>query len=169
MRRLYFLVPNVEIAHKVVNDLLLARIEFRHIHIIAREGTPMEELPQASMLQSSDFVPALERGIAAGGATGIIAGIVAVTVPPAGLVLGGGAVLGLALAGAGFGALLASMIGAGMPNSRLKDFERAVGEGSLLMLADVSKSRLEEIEQLIRKHHPEAKIEGTEPTIPAFP
>lgn len=169
MRRLYFLLPNVETAHKVVNDLLLAKIEFRHIHVIAREGTPMEELPEASMLQSSDFVPALERGIAAGGATGVIAGIVAVTVPPAGLVLGGGAVLGIALAGAGFGALLASMIGAGMPNSRLKDFERAVDQGNLLMLVDVSKARVEEIEQLIRKHHPEVKIEGTEPTIPAFP
>lgn len=169
MRRLYFLLPNVETAHKVVNDLLLAKIEFRHIHVIAREGTPMEELPEASMLQSSDFVPALERGIAAGGATGVIAGIIAVSVPPAGLVLGGGAVLGIALAGAGFGALLASMIGAGMPNSRLKDFERAVDQGNLLMLVDVSKARVEEIEQLIRKHHPEVKIEGTEPTIPAFP
>ncbi|MEJ2346540.1 MAG: DUF1269 domain-containing protein [Gammaproteobacteria bacterium] len=169
MRRLYFLVPEVEMARKVVDELLLARIEFRHIHVIAREGTPLEKLPEASMLQSSDFVPALERGVAAGGATGIIAGIVAVTVPPAGLVLGGGAVLGIALAGAGFGALLASMIGAGMPNSRLKEFERAVEQGNLLMLVDVNKSRVEEIEQLVRDHHPEAKIEGTEPTIPAFP
>jgi len=169
MRRLYFLVPNVETARKVVDDLLLARIEFRHIHVIAREDTPLEDLPEASMFQSSDFVPALERGVAAGGATGIIAGIVAVTVPPAGLVLGGGAILGIALAGAGFGALLASMIGAGIPNSRLKAFERAVDQGNLLMLVDVSKARVEEIEQLIRNHHPEAKIEGTEPTIPAFP
>lgn len=169
MRRLYFLVPNVDIAHKVVDELLLARIEVRRMHIIAREGTPLGDLPEASFRQASDFVPALERGIAAGGATGIIAGLIAVSLPGAGLVLGGGALLGIALAGAGFGALLSSMIGVGMPNSRLTEFENAVQSGQILMLADVPKSRVEEIEGLVRKHHPEARIAGTEPTIPAFP
>jgi hypothetical protein len=169
MRRLYFLLPNVDAAHKVVDELLLARIDVQHMHIIAREGTPLGDLPEASFRQSSDFVPALERGIAAGGATGVVAGLIAVSLPGAGLVLGGGAVLAIALAGAGFGALMSSMVGAGMPNSRLTGFQEAVQGGQILMLADVPKARVEEIEGLIRKHHPEADIAGAEPTIPAFP
>ena len=28
---------------------------------------------------------------------------------------------------------------------------------------------LNEIDELVKKHHPEADIEGTEPTVPAFP
>jgi ribose/xylose/arabinose/galactoside ABC-type transport system permease subunit len=89
--------------------------------------------------------------------------------PPAGIVLGGGALLGGALAGAGVGVWLSGMIGVGVSNSRLKQFEQAIQEGRLLMLIDIPKQRIDEIEDLIRKHYPQAEIEGTEPTIPAFP
>jgi hypothetical protein len=37
------------------------------------------------------------------------------------------------------------------------------------MLVDVPKERVENIEEMVKQHHPEADIEGTEPTIPAFP
>ena len=37
------------------------------------------------------------------------------------------------------------------------------------MMVDVPTDRVDEIEELVKKHHPEAEIEGTEPTIPAFP
>ena len=111
MRRIYFLLPDVEVARKVVDELLLARIDVNHIHVIAKEGTAMLDLPEASLAQKSDVVTALERGIGVGGATGLLAGVVAVSFPPAGLVLGGGALLGIALAGTGFGALMSTMIG----------------------------------------------------------
>ena len=116
-----------------------------------------------------EIVPALERGLAVGGATGLLAGIVAVSFPPAGLVLGGGAILGLSLAGAGVGAWVSSMIGADVPNSQLKEFQAAIDAGQLLFIIDVPKTRVEELSELIKKHHPEAEIEGTEPTVPAFP
>ena len=110
MRRIYFLVPDLESAHKVTEELLLARIEERHIHVIAKEGVELGDLPEASLLQTSDVIPAVERGLAVGGATGILAGVAAVTFPPAGLVLGGGAVLATALIGSGMGAWMSSMI-----------------------------------------------------------
>ena len=169
MRRIYFLLPSVDTAHKVVDELLLARIDEHHIHVIAKEDTPMGDLPQASLAQKSDVVPALERGIAVGGVTGILAGLVAVTFPPAGLALGGGALLAIALAGTGFGAIMSTMIGVSAPNSRFKQFEDAINNGEILMLVDVPKARVDEIENMIKQHHPDADIEGTEPTIPAFP
>jgi hypothetical protein len=169
MRRLYFLVPSVDSARTINDELLLARIEERHIHVIAKEGTPLEDLPEATLAQRSDLIPALERGAAIGGATGILAGIIAVTVPPAGLVLGGGAVLATGLAGVGVGALMSSMIGVDTPNSRIQKFQDAIDKGELLMMVDVPKDRIEEIDGLVKKHHPEAEIEGTEPTVPPFP
>ncbi len=169
MRRIYFLVPGVSEAKRIVDELLLARVEERHIHIIAREGVSLENLPEASLAQKSDLVPALERGIGVGGATGILAGIVAVSFPPAGLVLGGGAILGIGLAGAGFGALMSTMIGVSAPNSRIAQFQQAIENGELLMMVDVPKGRVAEIEALVSKHHPDAEIEGTEPTVPPFP
>jgi len=169
MRRLYFLLPNVDSAKVIVDELLLARIEERHIHIAAADHHVLTEanLPEANLLQESDFVPAVERGLAVGGATGVLAGIAAVAIPGVGLA--GGAILGIGLAGAGVGAWVSSMIGISAPSSRLTEFEKAIEAGQLLMMVDVPKERVDDISTLVRSHHPEAHIEGTEPVIPAFP
>ncbi len=168
-RRLYFLLPDVQTGKQVVNELLLARIEERHIHVLAKEGVEMEDLPAANLLQKSDFVHGVEQGVAVGGATGILAGLIAVTFPPAGLVLGGGAILATTLAGAGMGAWLSGMIATDVPNSRLKEFEAAIAEGQILMMVDVAKEQVDSVSESVKKHHPEADMHGTEPTIPAFP
>ena len=171
MRRLYFLVPTIESASQIVDELLLARVEERHIHIAAKDHHPLQDahLPEANLLQESDFIPAVEKGIAVGGGTGVLAGLVAMTFPPAGLVLGGGAILGMGLVGAGFGAWVSGMIGISIENSQLKEFEQAIEDGQLLLMIDVPKAKVDEITDLVKKHHPEAEVEGTEPTIPAFP
>jgi len=171
MRRLYFLIPDIDTAKNIVDELLLARIEERHIHIAAADHHALLEanLPEAGLLQESDFIPAVERGVAIGGATGILAGIAAVALPGVGLVLGGGAILGIGLAGAGLGAWAAGMIGISAPSTRLKEFEAAIKDGHLLMMVDVPKKQVDEITSLIKKHHPDVDVEGTEPVIPAFP
>jgi hypothetical protein len=169
MRRIYFLVPSVASARAIVDELLLARVEQRHIHIVAREGTPLEDLPEAGIAQTSDLIPAIEKGLAAGGLSGLLAGALAVTFPPAGLVLGGGALLGLTAFGAGFGAWMSSMVGIGLPSGRLKPFEDAIALGELLMMIDVPRDRVEEVEAVVRRHHPEAVLEGIEPNQPIFP
>ena len=163
------MVPNIDTANTVVDELLLKRVDEQHIHVVAREGTPMGDLPEANLLQKSDFIPAMERGLAVGGITGVLAGIAAVTFPPAGLVLGGGAILGTSLAGAGIGAWISGMIGMDVPNSQIEKFEEAIETGEVLMMIDVPKTRVEEIEALIQQHHPDADMGGTEPHIPAFP
>jgi len=163
------MVPDIDTANTVVDELLLKRIDDHHIHVVAKEGTPMGDLPEANLLQKSDFIPAMERGLAVGGITGVLAGIAAVTFPPAGLVLGGGAILGTSLAGAGIGAWISGMIGMDVPNTQIEKFEAAIEKGEVLMMVDVPKTRVEEIEALIQQHHPDADMGGTEPHIPAFP
>ncbi len=169
MRRIYFLVPDVTTTKRIVDELLLARIEERHIHVIAKSGTPMEDLPEANLLQKSDFIPAVERGLALGGTTGILAGLVAITLPATATMLAGGVLLMATLSGAGIGAWAGGMVGVSVGNTRIKQFEKAIEAGQLLLLADVPKSRVDEIEERVKQHLPEVEIEGTEPTIPAFP
>lgn len=169
MRRIYFLVPDIAVTKRIVDELLLARIEERHIHVIAKRGTELEDLPEANLLQKSDFIPAVERGLAVGGSAGALAGLVAIALPPASTVLAGGVLLASALVGAGVGAWAGSLIGVSTGSSRIKQFEAAIEAGQLLVLADVPKGRVEEIEVRIKKHLPQVEIEGTEPIIPAFP
>ncbi|MFP3874515.1 MAG: DUF1269 domain-containing protein [Thiohalophilus sp.] len=169
MRRIYFLMPYINTTHELVKDLLLSHVEERYIHVIAKEGTPMEELPEASLLQKSDFVPAIEKGLTLGAVTGLVCGLIAMAFPPSGMVIGGGAVLFIGAAGASVGGLMSSLVGVGLPSSRLEKFEEAVNAGQVLVLVDVDRTRVDEVEDLVRKHHPEADIEGTEPMMPPFP
>jgi hypothetical protein len=72
------MVPDTRSARQIRDELLLARIENGHIHVMARDGMSLEGLHEASILQKSDFVHGAETGLAVGGGIGIIAGLVAV-------------------------------------------------------------------------------------------
>ena len=168
MKRIYYLVPDVKTAKKIVEGLLLARVEARRLHVLARPGTPLGNLPEAGFLQKSDFVPGFEQGLAIGGLGGIIAGVLAVVLPT-GMVLGGGTALALALAGAAVGAWISSMVGSSMSNRCIRQFQPAIERGEVLTMIDVPRHQVEEIEQVVLKLYPAAQCKGTEPTIPAFP
>jgi hypothetical protein len=168
-RRLYFMVPDVASARRIRDELLLARIEDGHIHVLAKDGIPLSGLHEASVLQKTDFVHGAETGLAVGGGIGIVAGLVAVFFPPAGIDLQLVTILLTALIGAAFGAWAASMVASAIPNSRLKTFESAIAAGRVLIMADVPSGRVDEIAKRVAAHHPEATSSGTEPTIPAFP
>jgi len=73
MKRLCLLSPDVEHARGVVRDLKEAGFAEKHIYAIAKSGTMLEGLPDAGP-EADDFLPAFERGIALGGATGLLAG-----------------------------------------------------------------------------------------------
>ena len=169
MRRLYFVLPDHDTAEMIVDELLLKRVDDHHIHVVAKEGAQITDLPEANLFQKTDFIPAVERGLAVGGVTGILAGVAATAFPPIGIALGGGAILGAGLAGAGIGAWVSGMIGLGVFNTQIKQFEKSLEAGNFLMMVDVPKDRVEEIEELISGHHPAVVMGGTEPHIPAFP
>ena len=69
-RRLYFIMPDLPSARKMMDDLLLARIEERHIHFLARRGTSMEGLHEANHLQKTDLVHGAQVGLALGAQAG---------------------------------------------------------------------------------------------------
>jgi hypothetical protein len=167
MKRIYFLIPNIEVTNKVVDDLLLARVSESHIHVLAKRDTPMGNLPEASFLQKSDFIPALAQGTMVGGLVGIVFGLAAVLLLGS-LKLNGVMVLVSALLGAGFGAWVASMVGSSIGNRRLAQFAQAIENGEFLMMVDVPSKRIESVEQMVKDHHPRAVYEGVEPAM-TFP
>ena len=54
-------------------------------------------------------------------------------------------------------------------NTRVAKFAAAIDGGALLVMADVPRGRVEEIEERVHSHLPGVEIGGTEPRIPAFP
>jgi len=168
-RRILYLMPDLASARRMMDDLLLARIEERHIHFLARRGTSMDGLHEANMLQKSDLVHGAQMGLLLGAALGCVVGLgVAYTT-----VDGDGAriltVLGLAFLGALFGTWVSSMVGSAVPNSRLKQFEAAIEDGRILLMVDVPDWRVDEIRDRLHAIHPEAEDRGLDPHVPAFP
>jgi hypothetical protein len=168
-RRLYFVLPDLNTAQQTTNDLLLARIEERHIHCLGKRDCPMDGLHQANVLHKSDIVHGAELGLIIGGVGGLILGIIAVLAPPTGVNLQLVTILITALAGAFFGAWMSSLVAASVPNSRLLSFAKDIEAGKILMMVDVPNRRVEEIRELVERRHPEATMGGVEPTMPAFP
>lgn len=166
-RRLYFLIPDLALTRQIVDELLLARIDDRHIHVLGNDSEALKGLPEATLLQTSDVVHGLELGLIVGGATGVISGLIA-SFGPAADIMGAGLVLVCALAGALVGAWASGMVSTSIRNSRLKAFEKAMEQGEFLLIADIPKERVGEICTLVKTHR-EAHLEGSEPTIPAFP
>jgi hypothetical protein len=167
-KRIYFLLPNTRRAKAMFNELLLARIEERHIHTMAKEGTGLDGLPEATVLQRSDAVHAAGLGLLVGGFTGAAAGGFELAFPPTGLSMGFGVVLAMSLLGAIMGVWVAGMIGSSAPSTHLQRFAGDIENGKVLLIVDVPHRRVEEITALIGKH-PDADVRGLHPTIPAFP
>lgn len=168
-KRLYFLVPDVSTAQRIRDDLLLSRIEDCHCHVLAKEGIGLADLHEASILQKSDMVHGAELGLITGGGVGILAGLMVILFPPAGINMQLGTVLIMALLGALFGVWVSSLKASSVPNSRLKNFEPAIEAGQILFMVDVPSGRVEEIRNRITSHYPEASDSRIEPAIPAFP
>ncbi len=168
-RRMYFILPDTECARKVHNEFLLAKIPENHMHVIAKEDADLSDLPEANLLQKSDVVHGTQNGFVIGGITGLALGAIAVLLPISGLDLDGQTVLITAVAGSIIGAWTSSMIALGVPNSKLKSFEKDIHEGHVLLMAEVPVTQVDEINSLVKKHHPEVGTRGIDPTIPAFP
>lgn len=167
--RMYVTLPDLASAKRLANDLLLARIEDRHMHFLARRGTDLGDLHEASYLQKTDTVHGGFVGFVIGGVMGVLVGFVLLEYPPQGAHLELIAVLVAAIVGALLGTWVASMVGLQVPNSRLKPFEGEIQQGKLLLMLDVPAGRYEQVRDIIARTHPEAADRGNEPTVPAFP
>ena len=169
-RRIYWVLPDLTSARQTMNDLLLARVEERHIHFVARESVDLGDLHPANVLQTSDVIRAAEAGLVIGIGVGATVGaLLAVFFPIVGDEPQWGLIGVLAILGAVFGAWTSSMIGISAPSQRLKRFQPAIEQGAILLMVDVPRSRVLEIEKRLQALHPEARLEGIEPDIPAFP
>jgi hypothetical protein len=104
-----------------------------------------------------------------GGTAGLLVGLTAMAFPPSGIVVGGGLVLLTGLWGAGVGGLLTGLAGGAFPSSRLSDFESAIEQGRILIMADVPRADVEKYQTLIRKLDPDVRIEGIEPPASIIP
>ena len=163
--RLYYFLPDMESARRAFDDMLLNRIEERHVRFLTGGAPLPDDMPEANFLLKTDVLHGLATGTMIGAVLGIALGALLAfyyDFPQ-------GAVLITALIGLLFGGWAASMAAAALPNSRLKAFSPELESGKVLMIVDVPARRVKQIESMLAERHPEMRFKGEEPNIPVFP
>ena len=167
--RLYFLLPDVASARATANELLLARIEDRHMHFLAPRGTDLGELHEANFLFKTDLVHGAGIGLTIGGCGGLLLGVLVFLLPPEGVTLQLVTILITTVIAALVGAWIASIAGTQVPNSRLKIFQDDIAHGKILLIVDVPARRVEWLRAMILQRHPEVSASAMESSTLAFP
>lgn len=168
-RRIYWLMPDLPSARRVMRDLVQARVDVAHVHFAGPEGMDMSGLHAANVWQTSDVVHATQTGWLLGSACGLGAGLVAALIfPLAGEDPEWGLAALIGVLGGVVGAWSASMVGISIPSPRLQRFEGAIAQGRILLMVDLPVRRVQEVEDLLRAVHPEARFEGEEAHLPVF-
>ena len=168
-RRLYFLLPDVASATRAANDLLLARVEDRHMHFLAKRGTALGELHEAGYLFKTDLVRGAGIGLALGVLGGVVLGSLIVNYPPEGTHPGLGAAVIATILGAVLGVWMGSMAAVAVPNSRLKSFNEEIARGKVLLILDVPYREVDRMRGVVASRHPEVVLSAQETRYPAFP
>jgi hypothetical protein len=161
-RRLYFILPDEAHALRLVGELEAAGIARRHMHAIPGRGANAERLPVATAHQRRDTAGLLERWIWIGN-LGLFALAMAgfAWAAVAGHAVAAAAGVAVALASLAGGVLFAMRV----PYVHLDEFRGVLAHREILLMVDVARRRVAEIESLVERRHPEAVAGGTSWTI----
>ncbi len=164
-RRLYFLFPDADHVRRVVDALDGAGIGQRHLHAVARPGIDLSELPVASARQRQDMGLRLERIL---WSANLIVFFIALTVLLVSMSQGlwPGAVAAAVVMLVTF--IAGERFATKMPNMHLDAFDEALAHGEVLLMVDVPKRRVFEIEELVHRHYPDANVGGVGWTVEAM-
>ena len=165
LRRLYLLFPRPEQALTAVTELQEMGVDKAHIHTLAREDVDISMLPPATLRQRSDMGARIEQGL---WNLNLITFFVAMMAVIYGLFIASWqfVIPGCIVALVTF--LVGSYVTRHIPRSHVNDFQENLGHGEVLMLVDVPRWRISEVEKAMKSHHPEMETGGVGWTIHAL-
>jgi len=164
LRRLFFLFPDAAQAQHVVDELVERGIHTRHIHAIA-QGADLGSLPQATERQKKDTKFRVEWFI---WNTNLMLFAVALTVFIASLAFGDLIWATVALFVMALTFFIGEQFAVKVPDVHLTEFTDALSHGEILLMIDVPRNQVAEIEGFVHHRHPEAGVGGVGWTVDAF-
>lgn len=157
LRRLYLLVPGKSQAEAVVRDLMAERISRKHIHTIAKSGVEIDSLPEATLRQRSDFGAKLERWF---WDMNLVVFFAALALLAIALLSAAWFWAAAAAAVAVTNVILGYLFAGHVPKTHVEDCLTPLRHGEILLLVDVPRWRITQVERTIRQSHPEVEIGG---------
>jgi len=164
LRRLFFLFPDEKHAQRVVYELINRNIPQHRMHAITH-GVKLRTLPEATERQKRDTAFRVEWFLWNMNLLIFTFALIALIAT-----LASGEILWSAVA---FSIMLATFIAGErfvvyVPDVHLTEFTDALSHGEILLMVDVPRNRVAEIEHFVHHQHPEAFVGGVSWSIDAF-
>jgi len=154
-RRLFYIFPDKESVLQVISELRQIKIPSSQMHIIAKPGSDMSDLPEATSWQKEDLHSKVETyawnlnlvlfSIM------LIVFIYALSFEATAWALIAGLIM-IACVFAGYQYIH-------IPSLSLNEFKAAFQHGEILLMVDLPKNQLKKVDDYIHQHHAEA-VEG---------
>lgn len=155
-RRMYYLLPNADLTQKVVADLYNLGVKRRHIHALSNGHEPVSFLAEASPYQKQDSIHLLEDFLwRANIALFFVALVIAVYCLIEGLLFLSFISLSVSI----LTFFMGDFFVLNVPHVHQSEFQHAINHNEILLMVDIKKSKVAEIEDCIHRRHP-ALIEG---------
>ena len=157
LRRIYMLFPDRGHLEQAVRELDAMGVARRHLHTIAKAGIDVSGLPEATVRQRDDFLARVEQVLWRLNLALFLVALVAFVAAVAALATG--------LAIAALAVMIASFVAGNyfvhhIPHAHMDECRGALSHGELLLLVDVPRWRVAEVERRVRLHHPEMQVGG---------
>jgi hypothetical protein len=139
-----FSVPDVAAAATAMEAARDGGAVDADISLIARSDIELETIPDERKVVEGDFYPAAVRGVAGGAATGLLAGLIAIAIPPLGITLAGAAAM--TLGGAAVGGWATALAGSAVPDPVRRQFQDEIDKGRILVVVDAPRDVLHRVD-----------------------
>jgi hypothetical protein len=157
LRRIYLLFPQRKAVEQVVTELQEIGVSLQNLHTIAQDGVDISGLPLANTRQKADFSARLESMLwNLNLAVFFIALLVLVAASIAFSITA--IVLSLLIMIATFTA--GNYFASHVPHAHLDECRGAIRHGEILLLVDVPRWKLREVESHVHRHHPDMVVGG---------
>ena len=167
MKRLYYLTKNVESAETISHHIHDAGITDWNFHVLSKNqsGLYKRHIHSANMIQKTDVVHRIEKGLLRGLVIGLGLALVLSQIPYHGSILSFGALFAILLASILLGGLHGSLSGYQSESYKIKPFHHKIEQGFFLIMIDVPASQVTMVEELMQSKHPEASYCNQDSTI----
>jgi hypothetical protein len=151
--RAFFFAADIEAAKSIIADLEFLGLGEQDLHVIADQSIAMEPLPEPDIAHRSDLVEAAKRGALTGGSIGLIGSVVAVTLPAAGLALGGGAIIAGTALGTALGTWFSTLVGVSVPNQEVEQYRDRIERGEVMVIVDAEPESQDALVKMLKDRH----------------
>jgi hypothetical protein len=160
--RLYFLLPDADLARNIVNELSDNNVHPSHIHAHCRNASMLTRLPHATAWQRHDVLRKIEQIL---WRADLLIFMVALAAFIATLITSAYLWTLLSVVVMAMAFFAGNRFASHVPNVHLDEFTDALAHNEVLLMIDVEQQQVARIEALVERHHPAAVAGGSSWTL----